>query len=394
MKDVERALIRRHGITKAEMKRSDQVIKKYINQNNIIILGQFLTGIRSKRMVKVASLQSPSDKEASLKVSSGDKAIIEKTPWNKKLEKKGCLIAIILFLFVLVGCQSNTNTDTDKSVSTQKATTSVITERPTPDKTIVESSPTIAADKDRLDLNNDKPTASGVSIEAAKETVTPENEGTDIQKIYQPVSVLFYDASDLKGRGLIDFTGHEPNYTDAIGYASVYTEAGLENNSVYTATPWTIPVYIRIDGELVPNGTIDHKTKIGIISQELTKQNGREYQGFLKFQDIETGQIGYINVKNFVTMPYWELDVSTAVNKGYCIAVFRQSSNYAPIYKNGKKATVKANSQVLLPARGTYYVSVMNRVDYQIVGIMFDTKNNEVVPQYVFFNKNDLQMIY
>ena len=186
----------------------------------------------------------------------------------------------------------------------------------------------------------------------------------------------FYDAPYLKGRGLIDDAGAEPDYVDVIGFAAVYMDEALENNAGYADIPWTVPVFHKnADGKWEQEGYIDHKTRIGILSQELMKRNGKEYQGYLKFQDLKTGRIGYINVRNFVTSSYWEQSLINAVDKGYGIAEFTQKSKYVPAYKDGRPASVKKGTKVLLPAKGTYYVSIMDRINYQIPGIVFENKN-------------------
>lgn len=221
------------------------------------------------------------------------------------------------------------------------------------------------------------------------------NKTSKVDTSYQSnQSITFVDASYLKGRGLIDIIGMEPSYLNAIGFVAVYSNNELEKNPDYSVLPWVVPVYSRTEKGWEQVDTIEHKSKIGIISQELSKENGKEYQGFLEFQEIETGKRGYINVKNFITVPYWELAVSECVEKGYGIATFNQNSKYNPAQKDGKPAKIKNGTQVLLPAKGTYYVSIMDRVHYQILGIVFETKNNKMESQYVFFNKNDLSIDY
>lgn len=206
--------------------------------------------------------------------------------------------------------------------------------------------------------------------------------------------ITFVDASYLKGRGLVDISGIEPNYINAIGFATVYSNNKLEGDSNSINTPWDVPVFQKTNSGWEIIDTIEHKSKIGIISQELTKKNGKEYQGYLEFQEIETGKRGYINVINFITVPYWDLEISESVEKGYGIATFKQKSKYSPALKDGKPAKIKNNTQVLLPAKGTYYVSIMDRVHYQILGIIFETKDKKVEPQYIFFNKKDLSIDY
>ncbi len=305
---------------------------------------------------------------------------------KKPMKKIGIFALALLLLVVLRSCKQSSIRAPNHIATPTSSPVQIATILPTP-----------TVELPKAETNKDTIRAFRTPVDTVSETVAAESfseiGNTDDLKEYQKVTMSFYDATDLKGRGVRDHAG-EPNYVGAYGYAVVYTEADLENTPGYTDTPWTIPIYVRNDDAYTLDSFIAHKTRIGIISQELTKQNGREYRGFLEFENLENGQIRYINVKNFVTVPYWDLDITNAVAKGYVIAEFRQSSQYAPVDKNGKKVIVQKDSKVLLPARGTYYVSTMNRVDYQIVGVVFEKENNKTVPQYVFFNKNDLKMVY
>lgn len=412
MEDLRRDLIRRHGITESEMWRFNQGFMMYIAPNSEMTEQQLVEFVRPQvARARTAAARQSNGRTPSPRVSSSGQPVNIRGPRKKKTGKKIGIIAIAVFLLVASGsCQKNTSKDTTKdstkvAASSQKAATSVVTEKPTPETIKVETLPTTVVGQDQVTLNVVLLDTTGVSADTVKELAAsssssvsvsetvPEIEDVDVVEDYQPITMSFYDASDLKGRGVRDYAG-EPNYVGSIGYAAVYTEADLESVPGYTDTPWTVPTYIKVLDSFVQSGFITHKTKIGIISQELSKQNGREYEGFLEFQDLDTGLVGYISVKNFVTIPYWDQDVTKAVTKGYGIAVFRQTSQYTPVDKNGKKVSVTKDSQVLLPARGTYYVSTMDRVDYQIVGIVFEKQNNKTVPQYVFFNKNDLRMVY
>lgn len=238
------------------------------------------------------------------------------------------------------------------------------------------------------------PTSTPTPTKTKKAEVTPDNHNDTPQEKNEPKPISFYEATDLNGRGLVDVAGREPDYIGVIGFATVFTEANLETNAEFDKTSWTVPTYQKTTDGMKQTGKIEHKTKIGIISQELSKQNGREFQGYLEFQDLSTGKTGYINVKNFVTNQYWKEEVSVATERGYCVAQFRQKSKYIPVNKNGERITIKDATKILLPARGTYYISVMDRINYQILGIIFVKRNNKMEPQYVFFNKKDLTLTY
>ncbi len=228
-------------------------------------------------------------------------------------------------------------------------------------------------------------------VEQYMEEVTSGNYNL-VQDDYQ--IVYFNDAPDLKGRGLVDIPGLEPEYVGAKGYAAVYTSAGLEKDESCLNTPWAVPIYCKTENGWAQVGTIDHKTRICIISQYLTKENGREYQGYLGFENLDNGNRAYINVVNFVTTSYWDMPVQKAAERGYGLAEYSQKSKYAPVLQTGNYASVKSGTKVLILARGTYYISIMNKIDYHVLGIVFERRGNKVTPQYVFFNKEDLNLIY
>lgn len=223
----------------------------------------------------------------------------------------------------------------------------------------------------------------------------PEDVETDKKDVEYKVDISQYDdASILNGRGFVDIPGLEPNYQNTFGYAAVYLNNELEENSTSIETPWSVDVYQKVNDEWGKNGALEHKSFIVILSQELTKKNGKEYQGYLEFQNVVTGETGYIDVRNYVTNPYWDFDsINWAIEEGYCIASYKQTSKFPPILKNGKQASVEDDTLILLPAKGTYFISVSDKINYSVLGIVFD-KDNEAEKQYVFFNAADLTLVY
>ena len=325
---------------------------------------------------------------------------------KKRRKPSGSKMILYVFLAIIligaIGSYSPNNQPQNATVPKTKVNRSSSTEYPSTEKPTLE--PVM------IKLENTEPTQVIQIVEEPIVTGIPtlkneikndsgikkENSEANKVDIDSQINELitFVDASYLKGRGLAEVSGLEPNYTHAIGFAAIYSNNKLEENPDSINTPWEVPVFYKTDNGWEPDGTIKHKSKIGIISQELTKKNGKEYQGYLEFQEIETGKRGYINVKNFITVPYWDLAISEAVEKGYCIATFNQKSKYIPTLKDGKPAKIKNDTQVLLPAKGTYFVSIMDRVHYQILGMVFEIKDKAVEPQYIFFNKKDLTIDY
>lgn len=325
---------------------------------------------------------------------------------KKRRKTSGSKTVLYIFLaIVLIGAigRNSTNKQPQRNlvpktmVNSSSSTEHLPTEKPTMEPAIVrlenvEPSQEVKTIEESIAINTPA-LKNGINSDSV---IKQENNKTNkIDLDYQNDELItFVDASYLKGRGLVDISGIEPNYINAMGFAAVYSNNKLDGNPDSINTPWEVPVFHKTDSGWEQDGTIEHKSKIGIISQELTKKNGKEYQGYLEFQEIQTGKRGYINVINFITVPYWDLAISEAVEKGYCIATYNQKSKYTPVLKEGKQAKIKNGTQVFLPAKGTYYTSIMDRVHYQILGIVFETKNNKTEPQYIFFNKNDLSIDY
>ena len=220
-------------------------------------------------------------------------------------------------------------------------------------------------------------------------TVTPETEKVD----YSEYS--FNDISELKGRGFADVAGVEPDYVNSNGYVAVYKGSGLDDSLNCLDTPWQVPVYQKSLNGWQECGLINHKTWIGILDQDLTRKNGKEYQGYLKFVDFSTDTIGYINVVNFVTSPYWEYEyLDDSVEKGYGIAVYKQLSDYRPVYRDGNKATISEKEKVLLLEKGSFYVSASDKLNHSILGVLFVENNGVLEKKYIFFNRKDLTLVY
>lgn len=381
LRESRNAVMKEYDLTNAEMNRFEKQVKKHPQKFRSMSNEELDEYLRKEK-----------------KQSSGSKKIL--------------YVILAIILIGIVGGRSANKQPQNNYSSKTIVNKSSATERPSAEKSSAEilptEKPTMAPVK--VKLATAEPTK---EIQIADEVITTDSplmkeNNNDVSVINQESkknskadtgyqtnqSVTFVDASYLKGRGLIDFTGMEPTYVNGIGFATVYSNNGLENNPDYSASPWTVPVFSKTEKGWEQVDTIQHKSKIGIISQELSKENGKEYQGYLEFQEFETGKRGYINVKNFSTVPYWDLTVTEAVEKGYSIATFSQKSKYSPAQKNGKTVKIKNGTKVLLPAKGTYYVSIMDRVHYQILGIVFETKNNKTEPQYIFFNKQDLSIDY
>lgn len=205
-------------------------------------------------------------------------------------------------------------------------------------------------------------------------------------------------ASYKNGRGKADTRGKEPDYIGVIGYAAVYENQRLDKSADFTKTPWKIPVYQKDKQFWQENGTIDHKTMIVVLEQQLEKLSNSSYntryKGYLHIIRLDTNESCYIDVTNFVTSEYWTTDLSSAIEQGYCIATFKQVSDFYPITHGGDKAELDDGMKVLLPAAGTHYYSSPDKANNPIPGIVFKDWKYGFGGVFVFFNLADLSPCY
>ena len=89
-----------------------------------------------------------------------------------------------------------------------------------------------------------------------------------------------------------------------------------ENN--WLAAPWYATTYEKDKQFFNPVGTVEHKTPVTVIEQELTGgEYGKDFSGYLLVERVDNGEQFYISVTDFVTEPYWETTSATEV--GYPI---------------------------------------------------------------------------
>lgn len=196
---------------------------------------------------------------------------------------------------------------------------------------------------------------------------------------------------DLMGRGHSDSGREQPDYKNVIGYVSVgYNEETLlESNNSFSETPWKIPIYDKIDGKYVETGSVDHKTEIIVISQDLEHEEYSNYSGFLLVENIDNNEQFYINVNNFITKNYWSLfSLEDAASFGYFIAEYHQTSKYSPITSSNQTVTINDGTTVLV-IRNSSRAS-----NNSLEAIVFKEWENGYGGISIFFNKDDLSLIY
>ena len=218
---------------------------------------------------------------------------------------------------------------------------------------------------------------------------------SDAKKNGKVIEVRRSGAGD---RGTVGVSKNEPNYVAALGYAAVFTEEKLEYNSDFAATPWQVPVYRKDKQFWEKTGTIDHKTEVVVIGQELEKPKTRyspdRYTGYLHVIRTDTGEDCWLNVDNFVTKPYWKNSLTDAREKGYCIAIFRQKSDYYPVTKGKEKTELEDGMMVLLPMKTKVSGSSPDKTNNPVGGIVFKEWKYGFGGVTVWFNEEDLELTY
>lgn len=316
---------------------------------------------------------------------------------KKKGKGCGCLtwILIIIVIAALFGSRSTSKKNTTSS--TRSTTTTKTTVRVTKDPNVTAAptatpEPAIAAAQEKVDQYFAK--ADETEIAAAKEadSAFDQFDAKDYGKVIVVTRGWSYD------RGTVGTSKSEPSYIGSLGYAAVYEDQKLEKDSVFGNTPWKVPVYRKDKQFWEQTGTIDHKTEVVVVGQELEMPK-RSYStsrcsGYLHVIRMDTGEDCWLDVENYVSSPYWEKSLTEAQEKGYCIAAFKQVSDYYPVTKGNEKTELDDGTLVLLPMKSKASGSSPDKNNNPIPGIVFKQWKVSYGGVTVWFNAEDLTLTY
>ena len=162
----------------------------------------------------------------------------------------------------------------------------------------------------------------------------------------------------LKGRGMADTGRNEPDYVGVIGYVVISSSQEVDIEKLDTFTDeslWVIPTYKQDKQYWVETGkTVPHKTEVVVKEQMLEHQGYGSYSGYLYVEETATGSQYYIDVKTYVTQPYWTYDdLTKAALVGDYVAEYHQKSDYYPMTSSGDKADLEDGMIVLVTGKGT-----------------------------------------
>ena len=204
-------------------------------------------------------------------------------------------------------------------------------------------------------------------------------------------------APEMKGRGNPDVPGEEPDYRGVVGYMVLQSSWDMSRFSTFASSPWVLPVYERNGKRWKVTGDIQHKTPVLVTDQQIKEGQGHKYTGHLQVIRLDTGEQVWIDVTQFVTVPYWSMSLERAVDYGYCIAVYSGKSGVAPVDRKGTRGKLAEDTRVLMcdPLFSLHYLSP-DRENNPLLGIIFRDGETEgtYYRTFLFFNPEDLTLVY
>ena len=202
-----------------------------------------------------------------------------------------------------------------------------------------------------------------------------------------------HSAPEMNGRGVPDTPGEEPDYRGVVGYAALQTSWEVSRFSTFSTTPWILPVY-GPDWKEQPNEMIRHKTPVLVEDQYIREGKGHKFAGYLYVVRLDTMQEVWIDVTQFVTVPYWTLELSEATRYGYAMAVYRNKSRWEPMDRKSHRGMVPDGTRVLLCYSNPPKYHSPDREHNPVLGIVFRSKSDVNYRTFLFFNADDLDLIY
>ena len=189
----------------------------------------------------------------------------------------------------------------------------------------------------------------------------------------------------FKGHGRDSYA--DKDYVGLKGFVSVHYR---QDSELYRNCdpPWYVPTYERdkqlwVESEI----TLEHKTPIVVLQTFLKSDRYRGFEGYILVKRLSDDAQFYIDVKNFITNPYWEeTDLVQAAKGGKFLVEYHQRSDYWPVNSDNKKA-VPPEGSILLVTAWNDKGGKPDRNTNQIWASGNDFKG-------ACFNKDDLTIVY
>ena len=203
-------------------------------------------------------------------------------------------------------------------------------------------------------------------------------------------------APEMNGRGEPDSPGAEPDYRGVVGYMSLQSSWEVSRFNTFTRTPWQLPVYERNGGEWAVTDSIKHKTPVLVVDQEIREGIGHKFMGYLQVIRLDIHRMVWVDVAQFVTVPYWTFGLQDAIRYGYCIAVYRDTSRCEPMDRKKHRGSLPDGLRILMCDRKTSRYFSPSRATNPLLGIVFRGREAKDAwsRTFLFFNQEDLTLIY
>ena len=240
---------------------------------------------------------------------------------------------------------------------------------------------------------------------AAVKTAVPES--TEAKEEQKQTSAPVKESEEKKdgvrnesknGRGRSDRGREEPHYVGVIGYAAVDFPQTykIENTDQFEdESLWTVPTYRKDKQFWEETGSLPHKTEVIVREQNLKHEKYGNYSGYLLVEKTDDGSQYYIDVKNFITKPYWtyQNDLREAALTGDFVARYNQVSDYYPVDSGADKLEIPDGTAVLVTGvTGTG--GKFNRDETGIEAIVWKQWRNGYGGVKCHFNEKDLTITY
>ncbi len=185
------------------------------------------------------------------------------------------------------------------------------------------------------------------------------------------------------GRCRADLKASMPSYLNDDGYVVIdqfdsSSEVLLENvdNWKIQQIEQTGPEKFKKIDKYVP-----HKTKVKVIEETLSHVSHGSCRGWLKVKSYDNNEVFFIDVNNFVTISYWNLDPLNSLSYGNSIAEYI-NEEISPLNHNGEWYKIPKGTKILLSSSSS---------SDKIEGFILD-KNKEL--QSLIFDPKSLKIIY
>ena len=205
------------------------------------------------------------------------------------------------------------------------------------------------------------------------------------------------------GRGISDEpSGAEPYYIGLVGYAAVANDESARPGAEGIDFQWTVPAYMLFEKRWYYTKSLQHKTGVLVLNQVLKETGKGRFTGRLRVIRLDSGEICWMDVENFVTVPYWFYPARRALKYGNSVAAYRQKGKRSPTNLSGKPVEIEKDTPVLIPGNGVWDVKAPEGSG-MIPGILYEektsvaedgTEHTETTSMIVMVPEEDLATIY